>query len=259
MSLKNLMREELIGLIPAAGKGTRLGLPYPKELYPVVRNCRYQPIAQYSVDNLVQAGVGHVVFVINDSKHQLLSYFGNGQRFGCHLSYVVQEKRERQPAEPSGESTSPGLAHALDAAYHLCRNKTVFFGMADTIVRPRNVFQQLYASAARSDDVLLALFTTKRPEKFGMVSYDHGGQVRTIIDKPQETNLTEMWGCMIWRPSFTEHLHCAIQQQIYDFAKILNSAIREGLHFHGVHFADGHFQDLGTYDEIMELQSELVS
>ena len=27
------MNEEVIGLIPAAGKGVRLGLPYPKELY----------------------------------------------------------------------------------------------------------------------------------------------------------------------------------------------------------------------------------
>jgi len=32
------MNEELIGLIPAAGKGVRLGLPYPKELYPVIRD-----------------------------------------------------------------------------------------------------------------------------------------------------------------------------------------------------------------------------
>ena len=35
------MDEELIGLIPAAGKGVRLGLPYPKELYPVIRENRY--------------------------------------------------------------------------------------------------------------------------------------------------------------------------------------------------------------------------
>jgi len=27
--------KDLIGIIPAAGKGVRLGLPYPKELYPI--------------------------------------------------------------------------------------------------------------------------------------------------------------------------------------------------------------------------------
>src|SRR5262245_49491903 len=119
------MNEELIGLIPAAGKGVRLGLPYPKELYPVIRDNRYKPVAQFVLDNLKAAGLRHVVFVVNETKHQLLGYFGNGQRFGCHISYVVQEAANGLEA-----STSPGLAHALDSAYHLTCGKTVYFGMA---------------------------------------------------------------------------------------------------------------------------------
>src|SRR5450759_3951473 len=110
--------EEWIGLIPAAGKGLRLGLPYPKELYPVIRNNRYKPVSQFILDNMVTAGVSHLVFVINETKHQLIAYFGNGQRFGCDITYVVQESLEQQE-----NSTSPGLAHALDSAYHLTYGK----------------------------------------------------------------------------------------------------------------------------------------
>jgi len=98
------MSEELIGLIPAAGKGIRLGLPYPKELYPVIRENRYKPISQFVLGNLVAADVQHIVFVINETKHQLIGYFGNGHRFGCQISYVVQEPTLRQ-----GKSTSPGF------------------------------------------------------------------------------------------------------------------------------------------------------
>ena len=58
--------DELIGLIPAAGKGVRLGLPYPKELYPVIRNNHYKPISQFVVDNLTNAGLKHIVFVVNE-------------------------------------------------------------------------------------------------------------------------------------------------------------------------------------------------
>ena len=124
------MNGEMIGLIPAAGKGVRLGLPYPKELYPIIRENRYKPVAQFVLDNMTTAGLKHVVFVVNETKHQLVGYFGSGRRFGCDISYVVQE-----PANGNGaDSTSPGLAHALDAAYHLTRGKTVFFGMADTIM-----------------------------------------------------------------------------------------------------------------------------
>lgn len=243
------MQEDVIGLIPAAGKGVRLGLPYPKELYPVIRDNHYKPISQYVFENLTNAGVGHIVFVINETKHQMIGYFGDGHRFGCDVSYVVQEQRESQDS-----STSPGLAHALDAAYHLTRGKTVFFGMADTIMQPKEAFAEAYRQAQPDDDVILVLFSTERPEKFGMVRVGADGRVIEIHDKPRETDLTQMWGCIVWRPRFTEYLHDSLRNRgVPDFARIMNNAIREGFKFRGVHMAGGAYIDLGTYDEIMEM------
>ena len=243
------MQVEVIGLIPAAGKGVRLGLPYPKELYPIIQNNHYKPIAQYVLDNMTTAGLEHIVFVVNETKHQLMGYFGNGQRFGCHISYVVQE-----PAVNANSSTSPGLAHALDSAYHLIHDKTVFFGMADTIMQPKDVFAQAHNSASREDDVILALWATERPEKFGMVRYAPDGNVYEIVDKPQQTNLTEMWGAIVWRPQFTEFLHdCVQNKQISDFALIMNNALSSGMKFRAVPMIGGSYIDLGTYEEIMEL------
>ena len=244
-----MSNEELIGLIPAAGKGVRLGLPYPKELYPVIRDNRYKPISQFVLDNLKIASVQHVAIVINETKHQMIGYFGSGRRFGCKISYIYQEQTVAE-----GNSTSPGLAHALDSAYHLTKKKTVFFGMADTIMQPSDVFKTAFQSAHPEDDLILALFPTERPEKFGMVQLDEYNRVLKIIDKPQKTNLTEMWGCIIWRPRFTEFLHdCVNQQDISDFALIINMAIDVGFIVRGVSFQNGQFIDLGTYDEIMEM------
>jgi glucose-1-phosphate thymidylyltransferase len=243
------VNDEVIGLIPAAGKGVRLGLPYPKELYPVIRNNHYKPISQFVLDNLLAAGLDHVIFVVNETKHQLMGYFGDGHRFGCHISYVVQERIDRR-----NHSTSPGLAHALDSAYHLTRGKSVFFGMADTIMQPNDVYQKAWQAAKPDDDVILVLYTTERPEKFGMVHYDQDGRVQEIIDKPTMTDLTEMWGCILWKPKFTEYLHqCVNQAGITDFARIMNNAIADGMLFRGVHMANGVYIDLGTYEEIMDL------
>ncbi|MBE7554308.1 MAG: NTP transferase domain-containing protein [Anaerolineales bacterium] len=240
--------EEVIGLVPAAGKGVRLGLPYPKELYPVIRDNHYKPISQFVLNNLTTAGVQHVVFVINETKHQLVGYFGDGHRFGCHISYVVQEAVDSQ-----NQSTSPGLAHALDSAYHLTQGKTVFFGMADTIMQPGDAFANAFKEASPEDDVILVLFPTERPEKFGMVRLDNDNRVLEIVDKPRQTDLTKMWGCIIWRPRFTEHLHESVRQGISDFAQIMNNAIAAGFRFRGSCVVDGVYIDLGTYEEIMEL------
>lgn len=244
------MSEELIGLIPAAGKGVRLGLPYPKELYPVIRNNRYKPVAQFVVDNLTLAGLRHIVLVINETKHQLVGYFGNGQRFGCNISYVVQEALN---GDGVVQSTSPGLAHALDSAYHLIRGKTVCFGMADTIMQPETVFTDVLRAAHEDDDVILALFPTTRPEKFGMVGIDEDGLVIEIVDKPKQTHLTHMWGCIVWRPRFTELLHEAVCKGVGDFAQIMNDARAAGLRFRGAPMPAGVYIDLGTYEEIMEM------
>jgi dTDP-glucose pyrophosphorylase len=241
--------DELIGLIPAAGKGVRLGLPYPKELYPIIRNNRYKPISQFVLENLTNVPVEHIVFVINETKHQIIGYFGDGYRFGCHISYVVQEKREDEI-----RSTSPGLGHALDSAYHLTHGKTVLFGMADTIMEPANIFARMLDQAQREDDVILGLFPTVHPQKFGMVDHDSRNLISQIVDKPKQTNLTHMWGCIIWRPRFTEHLHRSINGgEVADFALIMNQAIQAGMCFRAVTFDQGTYLDLGTYDEILEM------
>ena len=246
------MSEELIGLVPAAGKGVRLGLPYPKELYPVIRNNHYKPISQFVLNNLTNAGLQHIVFVVNETKHQLMGYFGSGQRFGCSISYVVQEA-----IEGNAKSTSPGLAHALDSAYHLTVGKTVFFGMADTLMQPADVFARAYHAAGPNDDVILALFTTIHPEKFGMVKTDEEMRVIEIVDKPAKTDLREMWGCIIWRPKFTQYVHnCVHDHGISDFARIMNNAIRDGLKFRGIHMKNGTYVDLGTYEEIADLDKK---
>jgi dTDP-glucose pyrophosphorylase len=179
----------------------------------------------------------------------LIGYFGDGHRFGCHISYVVQE-----PVDQIEGSTSPGLAHALNAAYHLTRGKTVCFGMADTVMRPVEIFSLALRESAPEDDVILVLFPTEHPEKFGMVRLGEDDRVLEIVDKPRFTDLTEMWGAITWRQRFTEYLHdCVSRQEMTDFAVIMNSAMSDGLSFRGVHIREGIYIDLGTYDEIMEL------
>lgn len=247
------MSDEFIGLVPAAGKGVRLGLPYPKELYPVIRNNRYRPIAQYVVDSLVASGITDLVFVINETKHQLIGYFGDGHRFGCHMAYAVQE-----PAGPPQASTSPGLAHALDSGYHLVKGRVVCFGMADTVMEPRDVFAQAWREQGAHADVLLVLFPTNRPEKFGMVSVATDGRVLAVEDKPAHTDLTHMWGAIIWRPAFTEYLHEAVAVRgVSDFAQILNGAIASRMRVRAHFVSNGSYADLGTYDEIRELDAML--
>jgi glucose-1-phosphate thymidylyltransferase len=132
---------------------------------------------------------------------------------------------------------------------------TVLFGMADTIMEPVDLFTRMLDAAGPEDDVVMGLFPTEHPEKFGMVAFDADHRVLSITDKPRETDLKYMWGCIIWRPRFTEHLHSCIRDGgIVDFATIMNEALEAALRFRAVCFEEGTYLDMGTYDEILELE-----
>jgi hypothetical protein len=87
-----------------------------------------------------------------------------------------------------------------------------------------------------------------------MVRLGDGGVVAEVVDKPRETDLGAMWGAIIWRPRFTALLHDeVVRRGVADFAWVLNGAIGAGLRVRGVHAEEGAYLDLGTYDEIIEL------
>lgn len=252
--IKNAQPEDCIGLIPAAGKGTRLDLPFPKELFPIILEDNYKPVAQYSVDYIKSAGVNHIVFVINELKHAVIGYFGAGSQFDCNFSYVVQEEWQTDPG-----AKSPGLAHALNSAFHLVKDKVVFFSMADTIIHPNNVLAQAKHHAPQNADILLCLFPTKSPQKYGMVDYSKNYRINKIQDKPKITNLTHMWGCIIWTPIFTDFLHEAISLYgVGDFADIINKSILSGINAYGFLVENGKYFDIGTFNEILSVQKFLT-
>lgn len=239
-----------IGLIPAAGKGERLSFPFPKELYPVIEGNSYRPVSHFVLENILLAGVKHISIVINDTKHQLIKYFGNGHRFGCDISYVVQEQRN----DGFYKTKTPGLAEAMDTPYHLTRDKIVFFGMADTIIVPKDFFKTAFMALSPEVDVILCMFHTDRPEKSGMVRLLEDDIVEGIDDKPSQTELEWMWGAMIWRPVFTDFFHEWVNKKhVTDYAQIYNDAITNGIRFKGVRFNDGKYLDMGTYNDVLRL------
>ena len=70
-----------------------------------------------------------------------------------------------------------------------------------------------------------------------------------------------MWGCIIWRPRFTEHLHESVRRRgVADFARDpeRRDRVRDARAWRS-RFADGSYADLGTYEEIRELDTSAAS
>lgn len=253
---------DLVGIVPAAGKGTRLA-PFPcaKELFPIgfqdylVKGQveqRPKVVSQYIIEGMREAGVQRILIIVGQGKQDVVEYYGDGSRFGLHIGYLYQEHLTGMPA-------------AINLARPWIGDATVVFGMPDTIVRPVTALRDLLADHQQSQaDLTLGLFQTDRPHKFGMVEIDPNNQVLSTIDKPKQTHLKLTWGTCCWSASFTALIdeflsgHDSGGKETV-LGDVFNVALEKKMNVRGLPHPDGRYIDIGTADELNAALQEFHS
>ncbi len=252
--------EDVIGLVPAAGRAKRIApLPCSKELYPIGfarKGANGEPrtkvVSEYLFDKFRNAHIKKAILVIRDGKWDIPAYFGDGKIVGMDLAYVV-----------IAESCGP--PDTIDRAYPFVAQKRIAFGFPDILFGPDDVFARLLQHQASSRcDVVLGLYPAHDTRLMDMVDMDDHGRVRAILLKPRETDLKYAWICAVWTPIFTSFLHRVLTSQetrknLGELAKtgadpqgdlpiglILQAAVREGLHVEGLAFPQESYVDIGT-------------
>lgn len=244
------MRGDWIGIIPAAGLGTRLKpFRYPKELLPVVyqprgdgRGLQPRAVGELALEAMVEAGIDRCLVVIAPWKLEIATYLGNGAALGMDLAYIHQEEAK-------------GLPAALDLAYRWTFGCHVAFAMPDTIVRPAGCLAQLRLLHLRAGaDLTLAVFPTREAARLGPVVLD-GDRVAAVYDKCPDPPANNTWGMAIWGPAFSELLHAHLASAPEGAEPVLGDyfelAVRGGLNVRARFFPDASFTDIGTPEGIM--------
>jgi glucose-1-phosphate thymidylyltransferase len=251
------MKPEFVGVIPAAGLGSRL-VPYrySKELLPVAyvvdeesREMKPTPVIGLSLNALAAAGVERCVIVTSPTKPELPRCLGDGSEYGLQVAYVHQPR----PA---------GLAHAVNCAYPWTRDAYACLLLPDTVVTPPGAMPAL-VSAARHDrlDLVLGVFPTQIPEQLGPVHFGEDGRVHRVLDKPESTELRNTWGMAVWSPAFGQLLHECIEDagDAIVLGGVFDLAVRRGLAVRAVWFEDGSFIDVGTTKGLFMLAAKSPS
>lgn len=246
----------IVGILPAAGRGIRLGpLPFSKELFPLgyerVANEQAEVtlphvVSQHVIQGLRQAGVTRCFFIVGPYKEDLIRYYGDGSRLGMQFAYLLQEIQSGMPA-------------ALDLVWPWLGPDTLtVFGMPDTIFEPQNAFGRLLEAHQRDgNDVTLGAFPTDKPWKYGMLDWDEKGNVFDLVDKPLETRLTYMWGIGCWSYRFATLMHTYLQapkkpRKEVVLSDIFEAALEEKLQVRAVPFPQGSYLDIGTPDDLVQ-------
>ena len=253
----NTESANIVGLIPAAGEGSRISpIPCSKEIFPVdfcegAGNTTIKVAAAHLLDSFSEAGVEQVYMVTRKGKWDIPQYLGLGPHPGYTLAYLFTDPTE-------------GTHHTLDLAYRFIKNRIVLLGFPDILLKPQNAFKRLLAKQEQTDaDIVLGLFEATNPLQADMVDMDSNGRVRKIIIKPDQTNLTYTWTIAVWTPIFSEYLHEYVsekntrlkedQEKEVFIGDVIQYALEDGLAVETVLFSEGMYIDIGTFGDLKKV------
>jgi glucose-1-phosphate thymidylyltransferase len=188
---------EIWGLVPAAGRATRLGRRRgtSKEILPLGAGEDGARIAcQDLLENFRLAGARHVLVLLRQGKWDVAKRLGDGAEFGVEIAYRVL-------------SPTLGVPFTLAAAEPFVGERTVALGFPDILVQPRDLVARLVRRHENEGaDVSLALVPCERPSSADLVETDARGRARRFEIKPDRTRLKWTWIFAVWTPRFTRYL-----------------------------------------------------
>jgi glucose-1-phosphate thymidylyltransferase len=249
-----------MGLIPAAGRGSRLGdLPFSKELLPLsdsVPTSKPAP-CRVAIDNALEtmasAGISETCIVIAPDKLDIPAHTGDGKRYGQRISYVIVEDSRNVPS-------------SLDSAFFIARGREVALLFPDIVFEPRAALQEIKEQRRRDDaDMTLALVPATSGEKIDIVTVLDSARVKRVVPKPGRDYTGWTWVAAIWNAEFTDFLHEILQSDLSEpavepdrelyVADIINAALSDGLNITSRAFLDGNSIDLGTPEDLAKFWS----
>ncbi len=174
----------MLGIIPAAGRGTRIQpLGFSKELLPVgsrrdAMGERPCAVSEYLVDRMIAGGADKICFVIGRGKSDILEYYGNSFAAASTV-YVVQPD-------------ASGLCDAIFRAAPLVRDdEPVLIGLPDTIWFPLEGFSKL-----PDDKLSFLLFPVDHPQFFDAVVVGENDRVLDIQVMREDALSHWIWGAI---------------------------------------------------------------
>lgn len=227
-------------VILAAGEGTRMR-PLTRHCPKVMLPIGNKPLLQHVIERVKDAGVDHFILVIGYQGDTIIEHFGEGERFGVKIDYVIQQERL-------------GTAHAIGTARSLIDERFLVLN-GDVMVTTAQVRTLL----ERDEVAVMAVLEVDDPSQFGVLEVD-GGLVVKLHEKPDNptTNLANA-GIYVFEPEVfggIDKTPLSIRDE-YEITRTIQDMIDSGIHV-GYQVLSSTWQDVGRPWDLLDANMEYL-
>lgn len=221
----------IYGLIPVGGKGTRLSLPYSKEMLPQKNYDYFNPVINHIVEKMELAGAEKIVFVHGlEYKQDVCGYFND--------SKYIHIKQE-----------TTGFANVIEDFYLNIKPQDkdrVLFGLPDSVFDKNPFIEMLHLPG-----IVCGLFTTDKHSKVDRL--DVRGESFQVKVERTDDNSSRFWGVLKFDgKNISDIVNNGDLKETSEIGHILNKYKKQ--------FVKGYdYLDLGTWTNYNKYMSDSVN
>ncbi len=243
----------MIGLIPAAGSGTRM-YPFsranPKELFPIQRKA----VIDHVVETMHSyAGINKILIVVGFKKGAIIDHLGNGSRLNngnLNISYLFQEERK-------------GLAHAIYQGKEWIKEDFMVH-VGDSFLHPKEEIKK--AVELHNKEKPFATILAREvsdPTKYGILKLDEKNNIIDTLEKPsieqaepfktKDGKYFVNLGIYIFNPKFFKYMEETPigRKNEYQVPDVMKTALDKGEKIKAV-VINGKYLDIGNWESVEE-------
>lgn len=215
------------------GEGTRLR-PHTYDVPKPMLKVGSKPILQYVLENLQRNQLTDLILTVGYKKEQIMEYFGDGQKLGVKIEYLVEE---------TAQNTAGSILPYKD------KIKETFAVVMGDHVTGVPVKKMIGFHKQNKAIATVALLKHSTLVDFGVAKLE-GHTIKEFVEKPKIENLINI-GMYVFEPEIFKYI-----KEKEDFAKdVFPRLLKQGQTING-YITEGEWHDVGRISDYEQLNEK---
>jgi len=231
-------------MILAAGFGTRLKPltnDLPKPLFPILN----KPILEHTINFLRSQGIQEIAINLHHKSEKIISYFGDGKKFGVNLHYSKEEK-------------ILGTAGGIKKLQKFFKDEP-FYVINSDVLADINLKDVMRFHKEKNSTLTLVVRKASNAKKYQPILRSDQGRIESFLGhsivKSKSSTQVMFTGIQIIEPNIfsriPENKFCGTTEDVFP------EMIMDGLPVYG-YLHQGYWIDIGTRETYIQIQADVL-